>query len=609
MPSRDRDGAVEYNISEGTMRAFITGSVLFCAITVSAGQLPKGHVPVSPPTSRAKAAELTERLRPSEVASHAGPIARKNLIDPFIFGKMEKDGVPYAPLASDEEFFRRAHIDLIGRIPHDDELRAFLLSTEPDKRDKLVDRLITTPAYKAKWTYFFGDLAMTASNRVGDEGKNVFYRWVYDNIHLDRPYNLMVRDLLTANAASNWYVGPASYVARWVVIGLKCEDTVHEDTSDELAISSAKHFLGIDLNCVSCHDGRNHLEKINTWLTERKREELWRMGAFFAKTRVLRRVEIATTQDEYSIDDLGPGYDASARTVVRVPRKGQGMVQPVFMLTGERPDPVKNPRAEYARMLTLNPQFARATVNLLWSEMFGVGIVDPPLDFDLARLASQPTHPELLDALAQYFRDKDYSLRSVLALIAKSSAYQLSSRYPGEWKAPYAKYFARKFVRRLKAEEIYDSMVTATGLFNEIPIRGTDFKAKYATETRSPEDFKGKGPGLKDANFFLESFGQNNREYSERTNEGDITQTILLMNSPFVLRQIRAAPGSFVTTLLQQSLSDEDKITRLFERFLLRRPTREELVMASDLVKSNAAKSWEDLQWLLVNKVEFVHNF
>ena len=103
------------------------------------------------------------------------------------------------------------------------------------------------------------------------------------------------------------------------------------------------------------------------------------------------------------------------------------MVQPVFMLTGERPDPVKNPRAEYARMLTSNPQFARATVNLLWSEMFGVGIVDPPLDFDLARLASQPTHPELLDALAQYFRDKDYSLRSVLALIAKSSAYTRKS--------------------------------------------------------------------------------------------------------------------------------------------------------------------------------------
>ena len=85
----------------------------------------------------------------------------------------------------------------------------------------MIDRLLTTPAYKARWTYFFGDLFKSAANRIGNEGKNIFYSWLYDNIHLDRPYNLMVQDMLTANAASNWYVGPASYVARWVVIGLQ----------------------------------------------------------------------------------------------------------------------------------------------------------------------------------------------------------------------------------------------------------------------------------------------------------------------------------------------------------------------------------------------------
>jgi hypothetical protein len=611
------------NKEMGPRIVFVLGLLAITA-TASFGQesesrLPKNHPQLSPPDNRAKAAELTERLRPSE-RRDAGQISQKNFIDDFLFSKMEKDGVPYAPLSSDEEFFRRIHIDLTGRIPHDDQLRAFVASSDAGKRDKLVDELLTTHAYKAKWTYFFGDLAKSAANRVGNEGKNIFYRWLYDNIHLDRPYNLMVRDMLTANAASNWYVGPASYVARWVVVGLKCEDTVHEDTSDELAINSAKHFLGIDLNCVSCHDGRKHLEKINVWLTERKRDELYRMGAFFGKTRVLRRVEVATTQDEYSIDDFGPGYDASARTVVRVPRRGpEGQVDPVFMLTGERPDPSKNPREEYARMLTSHPQFARTAVNLLWWEMFGTGIVDPPLDFDLARIdpknpppapwSLQPTHPELLDALAKYFQENNYSLKAVLRLIANSSTYQLSSHYGAEWKAAYAKYFARKFVRRLKAEEIYDSLVHATGLYTEIPIRGTDFRAKYATETRSPEDFKGKGPLLKDANFFLESFGQTNREYSERTNEGDITQAILLMNSPFVLRQVKGSPGSFLAGLLQQTSSDEEKIAALFERFLVRRPTARELAMAKDLVDSKSRKSWEDLQWLLVNKVEFVHNF
>ena len=101
-------------------------------------------------------------------------------------------------------------------------------------------------------------------------------------------------------------------------------------------------------------------------------------------------------------------------------------------------------------------------------------------------------------------------------------------------------------------------------LYTEVPIRGTDFKAKYATETRSPEDFKGKSPLLKDINFFLESFGQTNREYSERTNEGDITQAILLMNSPFVLRQMKAAPGQLTSQrLLQETIPNEEKIVRL----------------------------------------------
>jgi hypothetical protein len=210
--------------------------------------------------------------------------------------------------------------------------------------------------------------------------------------------------MLTAKAVSNWYVGPASYLARWVIIGATCADTVHEDTSDEIAVWTAMHFLGLNVQCISCHDGRRHLEKVNLWLTEQKRSELWQQAAFFGKTRVLRRTEVSTAQDEYSIDDEGPGYSASGESVQRVPRRGEGMVEPAFLLTGEQPDPNKNPREEFARMITSHPQFARATVNLFWAEMMGVGIVDPVFDFDLLRQdpknpppagwSIQPSHPE-----------------------------------------------------------------------------------------------------------------------------------------------------------------------------------------------------------------------
>jgi hypothetical protein len=272
-------------------------------------------------------------------------------------------------------------------------------------------------------------------------------------------------------------------------------------------------------------------------------------------------------------------------------------------------------------MLTAHPQFARATVNLLWSEMFGVGIVDPPLDFDLNRLdpegtppegwTLQPTHPELLEALAQYFRDRDHSFKSVLRLIARSSTYQLSSSFPGEWKAAYAPYYARKFVRRLEAEEVYDSIVGATNLFTDIPIRGTDVRARYAHDVYAPDDFRGND--LKELHFFLEAFGQTNREYSERSNEGEITQAVLLMNSPFVLGKVKAAEGSFLAGLLaDEALSDPERIERLYRRFLVRNPTEAETASARAIVRGNGATptaGWEDLQWLLVNKVEFVHNF
>jgi hypothetical protein len=604
------------------MRLLVTGcfALWVAAVAAQAPKTPSDHpAATAPATGRTDASTLTEKLRPSTSAAPAAPIARNNLIDEFIFGKMEVDRIPHAPLSSDEEFFRRVHIDLTGHIPTDEELRKFLDSTEAGKRDALVDRLVTTRASKTKWTYFLNDIYKPHSNRVGAQGKVAFQKWVYDNIHLDRPYNEMVQDMLTTNASSNWYVGPASYVARWVITAVACEDEVHEDTSEELAIHAAKDFLGVDMSCVSCHNGARHLEKINLYLSQRQRSQLWEMGAFFGKTRVLRRTEITTAQDEYSIDDKGPGFDPSARTVLRVERRGpKGLLEPKYMFTGEQPNPAIHPRAEFARMLTADRQFARATVNLLWWEMFGVGIVDPPFSWDLARIdpknppaapwTLQPSHPELLEALAQYFIDNNYSLRSVITLIARSNAYQLSSSFPGEWKASYAPYFARKFVRRLKAEEIHDSLVTATNLFTEYNIRTTDLKVKYAMEA-GPEDFTDRGnPSGKQVHFFLDAFGQTNREASERSNDGEITQAILLMNSPFVLDQIKAKDGSYLAGLLKQDVPEEEKVSRLFQRFLMRRPTTDEISQGMSVVK-RAATGWEDLQWLLVNKVEFVHNF
>jgi len=597
---------------------------LLCAASMTAWtgepdqkSLPKDHPVARSVDRRQEASRLTEAIARKLPAGKTPVVPKKNFIDDYIFGAMERDGVPHAPLSEDYEFCRRVHLDLTGRLPDPEAVERFVNSKEPDKRDKLIDALVGKEAFLSKWTYWFSDLAQVNSNRLGTDGRNLFYQYIYDALHLNRPYNEVVEELLTAKAASNYYIGPASYLVRWVVIGNTCADTVHEDTSDEIATWTAKHFLGLNLQCISCHDGKGHLEKINLWLTERKRSEFWQQAAFFGKTRVLRRVEIETTRDEYSIDDKGEGYDAGARSVVRVPRRGQGIVQPVFLLNGERPAAGQPLRQEFARMLTTHPQFARAAVNTFWAELMGVGIVDPPDDFDFLRMdprnpppapwTLQPSHPELLEALAKDFREHNYDLHRLFKLIAKSSAYQLSSRFPGDWKDSYARYYARKFVRRLTAEEMHDAIVKATEMYTEIPVPNRGLKVKFATQARSPEDFR----HFRDTNFFLEAFGQPNRDYSQRSNEGAITQAVLLMNSPFVREKIRAAPQSFLGKLLAQqpALGDDELIGKVFLRFLGRPPKSDETAFAKDLFKTDPRQGLEDLQWLLVNKLDFIFNY
>jgi len=161
-------------------------------------------------------------------------------------------------------------------------------------------------------------------------------------------------------------------------------------------------------------------------------------------------------------------------------------------------------------------------------------------------------------------------------------------------------------VRRLTSEEIYDAIVSATNVFDDIPIRGTDLTVHYATETRSPEDMR----RFTNAAFFLNVFGQTNRDYSERNNQGAIDQAIMLMNSPFVTERLAAEPGSFLAEAISREppLSDEQVVAELYYRYLSRPPEAEETARATALMATNREQGLEDLQWLLMNKLDFIFN-
>ncbi|MBL8223336.1 MAG: DUF1549 domain-containing protein, partial [Bryobacterales bacterium] len=135
----------------------------------STPKLPESHPEVKQEERRSAAARLTAEMAGSTTQG-PGAVPRRNLIDEHIFGKMQRDRIPHAPLATDEEFFRRIHIDLMGRIPSDEKYRAFVADKDPNKRDKLIEALVGSKEWRARWTYWFGDVAMAAANRIGNEG-------------------------------------------------------------------------------------------------------------------------------------------------------------------------------------------------------------------------------------------------------------------------------------------------------------------------------------------------------------------------------------------------------------------------------------------------------
>lgn len=589
--------------------------ILFASSALAQASRP-GHPEYPKPAAGAAeesfAREVRSRLPPAARVA----VTRRNFIDEHIFGKLERDKIPHAGMCTDSEFLRRVSLDLTGRLPEPDALRKFVADADPEKRDKLVDLLMATRVtglrtrlstpFLDRWTYWFGDLFRSNDGHLA-KGREVFYDYLYNALLENLPYDQLVREMLTATARSNWTNGPINMLARDYVN--ETDDSIinNEDTYDQWAISSYKVFLGINLECISCHDGKGHLEKINGWLSGKSRQQFWQQAAFFSQARLWRPFG---DYSNFALTDDGKGYDLKRHSVTRMQRY-RADVSPAFLLTGEKPQAGENPRQAYARMLTGNPQFARATVNLIWAELFGAGIVDPPLAFDLDTTAAQPAHAALLDELAKDFEAHHYDLRHLMKRITTSSAYQLSARFDEEWKPAYAPYFARHTVRRLPAAQIWDAISQSTGVFAEIPILRSNRKVKYAQQMVDPDDLNGKG--LKPLADLMASFGLNNRyaigDDSGGT-RGSIIQASILLNNPLILERVKASKGSRLATLLQHEPphSNAHIVEELFLATLSRFPTDQEKELAVGLLQEYRTQGAEDLLWSLLNRLEFIAN-
>ncbi len=583
---------------------------------MSSDRFAEVHAPIFQPKSGENVGAVTDRVARSlpKDAPLMGAVKPRNYIDNSIFGKMQRDRVTHAPITTDAEFLRRVMLDLTGRIPSAEDVRAFEADRDSDKRDKTIDKLLDSEAFVDKWAYFFMDL-FRANGKMG-RGQNLFHYWMKENLRVDRPYDDVARDIIAASAKSNHVVAASSIIAREHVQGKPQPDDgkdmgmVHQlDTHDELNVLYAKTFLGINLSCISCHDGRKHLEKVNVDLSQRTRKSFFQNSAFLGNSRYLMYWEHGKPQSgEFLIDDNNPGYDTKGGSMLRVPRYG-GPNDPAFFLTGEKPRPGVEPRVELGRMLTAHPQFARATVNMFWWRMMGMGIVEPYDEFDLARQNPksvpagwdlQPSHPELLEALASDFRKSNHSVKQLLRTICRSNAYQLSARYDGEWNDKYTRYFARKLVRMLTAEELHDAITLSTG-------RPGSFR--YGDQN-VPMSMQLSGPsGGGDLKYFMQTFGQSNRNNPPKPLTGSPLQPLLLMQSPVVNDRVTAQKDSKVQRVLDSYKEDGKVVEELFLSTLARKPSTDESQVALTALAKSRTEGAQNLQWALINMTEFFFNY
>lgn len=547
--------------------------------------------------------------------------AGENLIDRYIDAKLAESAAPVAGPASDSEFIRRVHLDLIGRLPEPEVARKFLADPDPDKHAKLIDSLlpplpvsgmrsIKEAPFLDRWTYFFCDLFR--NGELLSEGINAFYDHIYRSLTLNVPYDEFVRGLITASATSTWSDGEANFIARSHVFEGDGYQMNHEDTADEIAINTTKLFLGVNAECISCHDGARHLEKVNLWLTGRKREELWRQASFFGKTFIDPSFG---RFPHFQVKDTRKGYDLASRSSLRPPRNKKAEITPAFLLNGERALPGESPRQGYARILTAHPQFARATVNLFWAELMGRGIVDPPFEFDLARQdpknpppapwTIQPTHPELLDALAADFRDNGHDLRRLMKLILNSRAYQRSGRAPKGWKPAHDALYARRVTRRLSAEQAWDAIAHVTGAPQSIKVTYADKKATNVMQTRSPMDVERADRGLVKV---LQAFGQCDRYAIQATRKPSMVQAAVLMNDKTVRERIKVAKGSRLEALLRADpqKSNADIVSELYMAALSRTPSDRERDLGVEALREYRDQGAEDIVWVLINRLDFL---
>jgi hypothetical protein len=500
----------------------------------------------------------------------ADPRALARRIDELLAASHKANKIKPAAPADDAEFMRRAALDLTGRIPQVSDVRAFLAERTPDKRHKLIQKLLDDPRHATHFTNVWRSILVPelATSANGGYFRNGFESWLRQRFRENIAYDTMVRELLTTPIATD--PKAAEVVFRDAEKPNPLAFFAVKDAQPEnLAAVTARLFLGVQLECAQCHD-----HPFASWT----REQFWNQAAFFAGIERQGKSQFA------------PLTEAVERREVIYPHSKRKV--PAIFLDGKKPQFKQgaSSRVGLADWITSgdNPFFARATVNRLWDLLFGLGIVDPVDNF---HDQNAPSHPELLDELASAFVASKYNLNYIITAICLTDAYQrTSARSHASQDDP--RLFGRMSVRGMTGEQFLDSVLVATGFQENGP-------AKFGK--------KGKGPALSPRAQFLSLFAPQGR-LSEP--EASIQQTLALMNGRFITGATSLRGSATLTAACETPLlKTADRIEILYLATLSRRPTARELERLNKFVavveSAREAERLADIFWVLLNSAEF----
>jgi hypothetical protein len=475
-------------------------------------------------------------------------------------------------VVDDATFLRRVSLDLTGRLPTPEQMSRFAADKSPDRRQRLVESLLNSEAYAVNWGRYWRDVVTYHTPASGNYLRwQLFDRWWVEQLRRNRPWDEVVTALITASGIND-EIAPVNYLT-----GLYGNPV-------EIAATTSRVFLGVQIQCAQCHDA-----KTEKW----RRKEFHELAAYFGRARLIQHKDVAGRGTPYDIESRSDGQytmtdkrDASHLIEMR-PR----------FLTGEGLLPLESDDVErrqvLARLITSpeNPWFAPCYVNRIWTAMLGWGFYPGVADLGGG---SRPQYPEVLGLLEENWIASGHDVRWLFRTITRTEAYQ-QSRQGDSGGHPHNPAVCPS---RLRPEQVFESLQQVLG-FNE------NDKSIPAPGPRSAPAVQ-RHEGLR--NMVYQAF-KVDPSLPRAEVHGTIPQALLMMNSVLVYSGTSAKGKTLLAALLERGLDDGQIIDGLYERALARRATAREREACLRYVRGadSREEALEDVLWCLVNSTEFLH--